>query len=133
MHLVAEGIRKLAMIARLISTGSLLEKGYLFWDEPEANLNPKVIKQVACTILHLVQNGIQVFVATHSLFLMREIHILQMKSEERLDARFFGLHADSESVQITSGKTLDDIGDITSLDEELQQSERYLEVENSQG
>ena len=35
-----------AMLARLISTGSLLDKGYLFWDEPEANLNPKLIKKV---------------------------------------------------------------------------------------
>ena len=28
--LVAEGLRKLAMLARLIITGSLLDKGYLF-------------------------------------------------------------------------------------------------------
>ena len=36
MHLVAEGLRKLGTFARLIATGSLLDKGYLFWDEPEA-------------------------------------------------------------------------------------------------
>jgi hypothetical protein len=36
MPLVAEGLRKLAMVARLISTGTLLDKGYLFWDKPEA-------------------------------------------------------------------------------------------------
>jgi len=34
-HLVAEGLRKLAMIARLIATGSLIETGSLFRDEPE--------------------------------------------------------------------------------------------------
>ena len=67
MHLVAEGLRKLAMLARLIATGQLVEKGYLFWDEPEANLNPRIIKTIARTILHLCQNGIQIFVATHSL------------------------------------------------------------------
>ena len=76
MHLVAEGLRKLAMIARLIATGSLIHKGYLFWDEPEANLNPKVIKLVAPTILRLCQNGIQAFIASHSLFLLRELDIL---------------------------------------------------------
>lgn len=58
IHLVAEGLRKLATVARLIATGSLLEMGYLFWDEPEANLNPSVIKAVARTILHLASNGI---------------------------------------------------------------------------
>ena len=44
MPLVAEGLRKLAMVARLIGTGSLLDKGYLFWDEPESNLNPKLLR-----------------------------------------------------------------------------------------
>ena len=73
---MAEGLRKLAMIARLIATGSLIGTGSLFWDEPEANLNPKVIKNVARTILQLCQSGIQVFVASHSLFLMRELDIL---------------------------------------------------------
>ena len=29
------------MIARLIATGSLIGTGSLFWDEPEANLNPE--------------------------------------------------------------------------------------------
>ena len=76
MPLVAEGIRKLAMLARLIATGSLLGSGYLFWDEPEANLNPRLIKSVATAILCLARNGIQVFVATHSLFLLRELEIL---------------------------------------------------------
>ena len=76
MPLVAEGYRKLAMIARLIATDSLLDKGYLFWDEPETNLNPKLIKEAARTVLHLCRNGIQVFIATHSLFLMRELDIL---------------------------------------------------------
>ena len=75
MPLVAEGQRKFAMLARLIATGSLLDKGYLFWDEPETNLNPKLIKEVASTILHLCHSGVQVFAATHSLFLMREFHI----------------------------------------------------------
>jgi hypothetical protein len=73
MTLVSEGLRKLAMLARLVATGALLDKGYLFWDEPEANLNPRVIKRVARGIVGLSQGGIQVFIATHSLFLLREL------------------------------------------------------------
>jgi predicted ATPase len=131
MHLVAEGLRKLAMIARLIATGSLLDKGYLFWDEPEANLNPKLVKLVARTILDVCQNGIQVFIATHSLFLLRELYILQQqRSSNILDARFFGLHLKEGGVEVTQGKTVDDIGDISALDEELAQSERYIKTEN---
>jgi predicted ATPase len=129
MHLVAEGIRKLGMIARLITTGSLLEKGYLFWDEPEANLNPKVIKDVATTILHLAENGIQVFVATHSLFLLRELNILSEQAEKKLDVRYFGLSKGKDGLNtIEQGESIEDLGDITSLDEELLQSQRFSEL-----
>lgn len=130
MHLVAEGLRKLAMLARLIATGQLVEKGYLFWDEPEANLNPKIIKTIARTILHLCQNGIQVFVATHSLFLMRELDIL-LQTPEFIETsrRFFGLHQTENGVDVQQGDSVDDMGDITSLEEELTQSDRFLETE----
>jgi len=130
MHLVAEGLRKLATIARLIATGSLLDKGYLFWDEPEANLNPKVIKTIAKTILQIAKSGIQVFIATHSLFLLRELHILQQRDFKTLDGRCFGLHIGADgAVTVSQGKTMDDVGDIAALDEELQQSERYVDTE----
>lgn len=130
MHLVAEGLRKLATVARLIATGSLLDKGYLFWDEPEANLNPKVIKTVAKTILQIAASGIQVFIATHSLFLLRELHILQKRQFKELDTRCFGLHlATDGSVTLEQGESMDDIGSSTALDEDLQQSERYIDTE----
>ena len=130
MHLVAEGLRKLATVARLIATGSLLDKGYLFWDEPEANLNPKIAKTVAKTILQIAASGIQVFIATHSLFLLRELHIHQQGDYKTLDTRCFGLHLGPDGVvNVQQGSTMDDIGDISALDEELAQSDRYLNTE----
>jgi energy-coupling factor transporter ATP-binding protein EcfA2 len=127
--MVAEGLRKLAMLARLIATGSLRDKGYLFWDEPEANLNPKLITQVAKVILQLCQNGVQVFIATHSLFLMREIDILLQKNFSGVEARFFGLQLGEDGVNVKQGGSVDDIGPITSLEEELSQSDEYLATE----
>jgi hypothetical protein len=130
VHLVAEGLRKLAMIARLIATGSLLDKGYLFWDEPEANLNPLNIKKVARTILQLSKSGIQVFITTHSLFLMRELFILQQTDDFKdIGSRYFGLHIFEDGVNLKQGPSLDDIGNITSLEEELTQSNEYMELE----
>lgn len=142
MHLVAEGLRKLAMLARLIATGSLVGEfvdirqtsifGHptLFWDEPEANLNPRTIKAIARTILQLCQRGTQVFIATHSLFLLRELYILQQNEFAALDSRCFGLHRGEDgAVTVEQGETMDDIGDIAALDEELMQSQRYLETE----
>ncbi len=40
--LLAEGMRKLGLLWLLIQNGTLLKGSVLFWDEPEANLNPKL-------------------------------------------------------------------------------------------
>lgn len=125
--LVAEGFRKLGMLARLIANGVLLDKGYLFWDEPDANLNPRLVKRVADCILALSLSGVQIFLATHSLFLLRELEILLSTRYGALDSRFFGLHRTSTGVQVKQGPVISDIGDIAALDEQLEQSDRFLE------
>ena len=130
MPLVAEGVRKLVMLARLISSGVLLEQGYLFWDEPETNLNPKLIRTVASSIVHLASHGIQVFIATHSLFLLRELEILRaQQAVSKIDTRYFGLGVDNSGVRVMQGDNLEDIGNIAALDESLLQSDRYMEVD----
>ena len=130
MHLVSEGLRKLATLARLISTGSLLERGCLFWDEPESNLNPKLVRTVAKAILQVCAQGIQVFVATHSLFLLRELEILS--SNEKFNSvhqRYFALNRSDDGVQIQQSSSVDEVEPLVLLDEELQQSDRYINEE----
>lgn len=130
MPLVAEGLRKIAMLARLIATGSLADKGCLLWDEPEANLNPRTVKVVAKTILGLCQRGIQVVLATHSLFLLREFDILMKYPEYgEIKSRYFGLHRRRGGVEVQQGTRIEDVGDIPSLEEELNQSDRFLAKE----
>lgn len=128
MPLVAEGLRKLAMLARLITTGSLLDKGYLFWDEPESNLNPKLIKLVAQAAVDLCQQGIQVVMATHSVFLLRELEIILAQKElSQVKHRFFALKPTSDGVEVEQGNTIDELRTLTLLDEELAQSDRFME------
>lgn len=127
IHLVAEGLRKLAMVARLIATGSLVGKGCLLWDEPEANLNPVLIKAVARVLFALAAQGVQVFVATHSLFLMRELSLLQAEDPEPDTVRYFGLSREGDRVVVTQSTTLTGSGDIAALDEDLRQAERVLD------
>ncbi|MBL8651450.1 MAG: AAA family ATPase [Sphingopyxis sp.] len=128
--LVAEGLRKFAMLARLISTGVLLEQGYLFWDEPETNLNPKLIKVLAKVIVDLSDQGIQVFVATHSTFLLREIAILT-DGRKAKNSRYFGLVAsgNDDVSTLEQGDSVEEIGTLVLLDEELAQSDRYMDAQ----
>ena len=128
MPLVAEGWRKLAMLARLIATGSLLDQGCLFWDEPEANLNPQLIRATAKAILHMCKEGVQVILATHSLFLLREFEILLQEEEfQVVTQRYFALEQGDNGVKVTQGDDVVDVDPLVLLDEELLQSDRFLD------
>lgn len=71
--LVAEGMKKLGMLIYLINNGSIGRNSILFWDEPEAHLNPKYIKIVVGFLLTLARRGVQVFVATHDYLLSQRL------------------------------------------------------------
>lgn len=77
-HLVAEGLRKVASLERLLLNGSLTTNGFLFWDEPEANLNPRLTVKIADVLGALAKLGVQIFITTHDFLLARR---LSVKSE----------------------------------------------------
>ena len=127
MPLVAEGWRKFATLVRLISTGSLLDKGCLFWDEPEANLNPKLIREIARAILGICKAGVQVFVATQSLFLLRELEILLEHEFAEVEQQFFALRQSDGGVDVTQAEEIGAADPLVLLDEELEQSDRFMD------
>ena len=73
--LMAEGLRKLGTLAWLTLNGSLMDRGLLCWDEPEANLNPRLVTLVRDTLLALVGAGAQALVATHDYLLASELSL----------------------------------------------------------
>ncbi len=104
--LLAEGWRKLGLLWLLIRNGTLQKGSVLFWDEPEANLNPKMFKVVIGVLLELQRAGVQVFFATHDYVMLRELD-LQMMEEDAV--AFHSLYRD-ESGEIacrTTGRYLD--------------------------
>ncbi len=132
-QLLAEGHRKLAMLIYLLRHG-LIERGStLFWDEPEANLNPASLKLLIHLLHRLSGVGVQVILATHSLFLLREVEILQMNPTSRVipAPRYFGLGLKGGEVVVTQGDEIAEIEPLVALDENLTQSDRYLEAEHA--
>ena len=59
-NLVAEGLRKIALLWQLIKNGTLEKGSVLFWDEPEANINPKYIPVLAELLIMLETEGVQI-------------------------------------------------------------------------
>ena len=77
----------------------------------------------------LSQQGIQVVIATHSLFLLKELELLA-RDDQGVEAkqRYFALIKGPEGVQVEQGRRVDDLQTLVLLDEELAQSDRYLEL-----
>ena len=92
-NLVAEGIRKIALLWQLIKNGTLEHGSVLFWDEPEANINPKYIPVIAEMLLMLQRDGVQVFISTHDYFLAKYIEV---KREAEDKVLYHSLYKDEE-------------------------------------
>lgn len=90
--LLAEGIRKLALVWLLIQNGTLLSGSVLFWDEPEANLNPALMGEVVEVILELQRLGVQVFLSTHNYVLLKEF---DLRKKEGDAIRYLSLFRDA--------------------------------------
>ncbi|PXF31137.1 DNA recombination protein RecF [Pokkaliibacter plantistimulans] len=115
MSLVAEGHRKLALIWQLIHNGSLFTNNTLFWDEPEANLNPALMQNIASILIMLAERGVQVFLATHNYAFLKE---LEFARASKVQVNYFALentkedgvvcHAFSHYKDITPNKIADE-------------------------
>ena len=122
-HLLSEGLRKVASLVRLVANGSLMQNGFLFWDEPEANLNPKLVTKVAAVLRRLAAAGVQVFVATHDYLLTHELSLAaeypeQQSRELKCPIRFFALSRGAAGGVISQpGNILADLQDNPILDE----------------
>lgn len=81
--MTAEGFRKIGVLQRLLSNGSLNPgtTGPLLWDEPESNLNPKLMRDLVLALLELARNGQQVILATHDYVLLKWFDLLMDKGK----------------------------------------------------
>lgn len=70
-NLVAEGIRKMALLWQLVKNGTLEKGSVLFWDEPEANINPAYLSIIVELLYELQRSGVQIFISTHDYMLAK--------------------------------------------------------------
>jgi len=80
----------------------------------------------ARALFSLAQQGYQVVLATHSLFMLRELEILQMQKKAAVPARYIGLSLNEEDVRVEQSDDIADIQTLVLLDAELHQTDRYM-------
>jgi energy-coupling factor transporter ATP-binding protein EcfA2 len=111
--MTAEGFRKIGVLQRLLSNGSLNPgtSGPLLWDEPESNLNPKLMRDLVHALLELARNGQQIILATHDYVLLKWFDLLIDKGKGD-QVRFFSLYRDG-ATKVVKKAVFDDYLDIS--------------------
>lgn len=100
-NLVSEGIRKIALLWQLVKNGTFAAGSVLFWDEPEANINPKHIPILIKMLLELQRDGVQIFVATHDYIFAKYFEVLREKESY---VQFHSLYRESNKVKVESNQ-----------------------------
>lgn len=106
--MTAEGYRKVGILHRLLSNGTLNPGtgGPLFWDEPESNMNPKLMRSLVEILLELSRNGQQIILATHDYVLLKWFDLLIDKGKED-HVLFHSLYRDADSTEVRVESTDD--------------------------
>ena len=112
MGLVSEGYRKLSTIMYLILSGSLSENSILFWDEPETNMNPKMIRPIVEAIIELAKMGVQIFITTHDYFIQQCFNMAATynnMANNHLKYNFISLYHTEDGI---NGETVHDLSEL---------------------
>ena len=112
-NLVAEGIRKIALLWQLMKNGTLEKGSVLFWDEPEANINPLHIPLIVDMLLELQQGGVQIFISTHDYILSKYFDI---KTSEKGMVEFHSLYKTDNGVKCESSSKFKNLKENTIRD-----------------
>lgn len=103
----AEGIKKLGLLWQLLMNESITKGTIIFWDEPEANLNPKLVPVIVDILLELARNGVQVFVSTHDYITSK---YFEVKRKQEDSVSFHSLYkTDSSGVRCESNVNFSDL------------------------
>jgi AAA15 family ATPase/GTPase len=81
MQLTAEGIKKIGILHVLIRNRQLSQNSILFMDEPETALHPSAIRELAEMLMLMSKAGVQIFLATHSYFMLKQLHLSSRQFE----------------------------------------------------
>ena len=78
----AEGVKKLQLLRLLLENHSITRESVLLIDEAEANLHPAFVRQFVQILAALAAKGVQIFIASHSYFVLKELVIASKQQQQ---------------------------------------------------
>jgi len=112
----AEGVKKFGLLWQLLMTGAIEENSVLLWDEPEANVNPKLIPILVDILIEFARHGVQVFIASHDYFLPQYSDVLATKSD---NVAFHSLYKTDNGVMCETRDKFSLIANNSIIDEKI--------------
>ncbi|MGB4811733.1 MAG: AAA family ATPase [Methylophilaceae bacterium] len=80
----AEGVKKIAILDTLLGNRYLTPESILFIDEPESALHPTAIVKFMEILELLAKTGIQIFIATHSYYVIKKLFLIAQKEKQSI-------------------------------------------------
>lgn len=81
----SEGVKKIAILDRLLANGYLTKSSVIFIDELESALHPTAISEFIDIIdMIAFDMGIQVFIASHSYFVIKKLYLNALKRKRSI-------------------------------------------------
>ncbi|MBW4491555.1 MAG: ATP-binding protein [Oscillatoria princeps RMCB-10] len=127
MSQTAEGFKKLGIFTALIRNRTLRKGTILFIDEPESNLHPSAILSLADMLFALSQAQIQLYVSTHSYFVLKRFEILAKKHQARL--QFCSLKKSERGITAEFSDLSEGMPDNEIIDASIKLYEQDVEVD----
>ncbi len=93
--MTAEGIKKIAIIDILLGNRYLTKDSVIFIDEPESALHPHAISLFLELLAELGEAGIQIFMATHSYFVIKKLYLIAQKKNKSISGISFDQRYDN--------------------------------------
>ena len=96
----------------------------VFFDQPETNLHPAYIVAQMTLLMDMAAAGVQVYLATHSYFVVKQLHLLARQRSERVV--FCSLTGTKEGTTATFADLAEGLPDNPIIDEAVALYEREL-------
>ena len=91
----SEGVKKIAILDRLLANGYLDGRSIVFIDEVESALHPKAICQFLDIVMLLAEEmDIQFFIASHSYFVIKKMALMAMRKPRMISCLSLNRNAD---------------------------------------
>ena len=100
----SEGVKKIAILDRLLANGYLTKSSVIFIDELESALHPTAISDFLDIIdMIAFDMGIQVFIASHSYFVIKKLYLNALKRKMPIPCISMGLDGDIQYSDLLNG------------------------------